>query len=276
MVGSQQGASPSEPHDRANLATVVGHAVDALPDRHAAMLAERISLYSAPTFAHDLLTQPPTPTFRAQAALVLDAWQKTPDVPGLSVGLMISAAITANHRARERQRIELVWTGPSSPSVPIRRATQVLQDLFASAQDQVILTTFSSGRVRFLADAISEAANRGVRTLCLLESRTSSDGGLSRDAVDWYLDLPNTTVYEWPTESRPLNGMGRPVAMHAKLAVADERLAYISSTNFTAAALDNNMECGITVTGGRIPPSLAEHFRAMINTRVVTPVRRND
>src|SRR5437868_3603301 len=64
----------------------------------------------------------------------------------------------------------------------------------------------------------------------------------------------------WPLQSRPRNAGGRPAKLHAKFAVADCRIALLSSANLTADAFERNMEAGILVRGGPLPARLAEHL----------------
>jgi phosphatidylserine/phosphatidylglycerophosphate/cardiolipin synthase-like enzyme len=41
--------------------------------------------------------------------------------------------------------------------------------------------------------------------------------------------------------------------MHAKAAVADSRIAFLTSANLTEAALERNMELGVLIRGGTLP-----------------------
>jgi phosphatidylserine/phosphatidylglycerophosphate/cardiolipin synthase-like enzyme len=44
--------------------------------------------------------------------------------------------------------------------------------------------------------------------------------------------------------------------MHVKAAVADSRIAFLSSANLTEAALERNMELGILLRGGHLPAAI--------------------
>jgi phosphatidylserine/phosphatidylglycerophosphate/cardiolipin synthase-like enzyme len=54
--------------------------------------------------------------------------------------------------------------------------------------------------------------------------------------------------------------------MHAKCAVADRRLAFVTSANLTGAAMTDNMELGLVVRGGDVPKRISNHFDALIGT----------
>ena len=44
--------------------------------------------------------------------------------------------------------------------------------------------------------------------------------------------------------------------MHVKAAVADSRIAFLSSANLTEAALERNMELGVLIRGGHLPAAI--------------------
>ena len=52
---------------------------------------------------------------------------------------MLEVALAAK---RSRQTAELVWTGPSTPVVPVRRTEQVLCDLIGCAERRLTMTSF--------------------------------------------------------------------------------------------------------------------------------------
>jgi hypothetical protein len=50
---------------------------------------------------------------------------------------------------------------------------------------------------------------------------------------------------------------GRPETFHAKVALADDRLAYVGSSNFMSASLSGGLECGIILRGEVVRPWVA-------------------
>ncbi|MGH3916784.1 MAG: phospholipase D-like domain-containing protein [Pseudonocardiaceae bacterium] len=48
--------------------------------------------------------------------------------------------------------------------------------------------------------------------------------------------------------------------MHAKLAVADRAVLFVSSANLTSAGVNTNLEAGLLVRGGTAPMRAAEHI----------------
>jgi len=54
--------------------------------------------------------------------------------------------------------------------------------------------------------------------------------------------------------------------MHAKAAVADSRVAFLTSANLTEAALERNMELGVLIRGGTLPASIDRLIDALLES----------
>jgi phosphatidylserine/phosphatidylglycerophosphate/cardiolipin synthase-like enzyme len=52
--------------------------------------------------------------------------------------------------------------------------------------------------------------------------------------------------------------------MHAKAAVADSRIAFLTSANLTDAALERNMELGVLIRGGALPAAIDRLIDALV------------
>lgn len=63
-------------------------------------------------------------------------------------------------------------------------------------------------------------------------------------------------LLQWPSERRPRDEQGHAGLVHVKAAVADSRIAFLSSANLTEAALERNMELGILLRGGHLPAAI--------------------
>ncbi|MFN8105307.1 MAG: phospholipase D-like domain-containing protein [Acidimicrobiia bacterium] len=55
----------------------------------------------------------------------------------------------------------------------------------------------------------------------------------------------------------PAQARCRVRSLHAKCAVADDHTALVTSANLTGAGLEHNMELGLLVRGGGVPPPRA-------------------
>jgi len=72
---------------------------------------------------------------------------------------MLQVALAAKRAA---PTTELVWTGPSTPVVPVRRTEQVLCDLIRSAERRLTMTSFGIFQVPRLIEELEQALARGV------------------------------------------------------------------------------------------------------------------
>src|ERR1035441_6610517 len=64
---------------------------------------------------------------------------------------MLEVALAAK---RSRQTTELVWTGPATPVVPVRRTEQVLCDLIRGAERRLTMTSFGIFQVPRLVEEL--------------------------------------------------------------------------------------------------------------------------
>jgi phosphatidylserine/phosphatidylglycerophosphate/cardiolipin synthase-like enzyme len=72
--------------------------------------------------------------------------------------------------------------------------------------------------------------------------------------------------------SVPLLSLYRHGSLHAKCAVADRRVLFVSSANLTEYALKLNMELGLLVRGGDLPGRAIGHLRRLVEEGVLVPV----
>ena len=66
----------------------------------------------------------------------------------------------------------------------------------------------------------------------------------------------------------------RHASLHAKAAIADDKLAFVTSANLTGYALERNMELGLLVRGGYVPALLAKHFEDLKGRGELVPIPR--
>lgn len=212
----------------------------------------------------------PTAPFAERAAAVLDAWAAQPDLPGIAVAMALRSASWATEAAREAQRVEVVWTGPSSTAVPVRRTDAVLQQVIASAQRSLLVVSFAAYKVPTVIAALEAALARGVAVTLVLE--TTDAGVLTHSAAAAFESLRDRlTVLVWPLDQRARAESGGFANFHAKCAVADDHTALVTSANLTGAALAHNMELGLLVRGGEIPVRLAAHWHELEVEGVLQP-----
>jgi hypothetical protein len=95
----------------------------------------------------------------------------------------------------------------------------------------------------------------------LLELSQEHGGSLDFDVIGKMRTLVSgAQLYAWRDKTEPFSE-GR---VHAKVAVADGRVCFITSANLTGYAMDRNMEAGVLITGGHIPRLLNDHLQALV------------
>ena len=76
--------------------------------------------------------------------------------------------------------------------------------------------------------------------------------------------LKQIKILIWEKEMRPVNTDGKFGTLHAKCAVADRRVSFISSANLTVNAMTLNMELGLLLYDKGIAKEIVEHFDQLI------------
>lgn len=183
-----------------------------------------------------------------------------------------SALVAANLSIcdeREERLIEVVWSGPKSDVVPVRRVDQVLYQLITGARNRLLIVSYAVYGVPLVLKAVNEAASRGVRVDLVLEFEGHS-GDQEWDPLKALGKLDSRVrVFEWPLAKRPPLSGGRRGMIHAKCAVADSRSAVVSSANLTEYAFDANMELGLRVEGAAVASEIDLHFLELMNAGVL-------
>jgi phosphatidylserine/phosphatidylglycerophosphate/cardiolipin synthase-like enzyme len=144
----------------------------------------------------------------------------------------------------------------------LRRTDQALQEVISIAKYRLLVVSFAIFKVAHISKALKDAVARGVEVTVVLEDQkpTAPVSGMIKefDGVDGIRFLV------WPEAKRPLVTGGQHGMMHAKCAVADEDILFVSSANLTEFALTINMEMGILIRDGYMPGMVVRHFEALV------------
>jgi putative cardiolipin synthase len=212
----------------------------------------------------------PVTAFASEAGRLVDAWSEhAPQLPGAAIALALEAASQTATSVQGGQTVDIVWTGPTTPQVPVRLTRAVLTEVIRAATDELLIVSFAAYRVQSVVDEIAIAAARGVRIRLILESVENSGGSLTFDAAQAFAAVrDHVEFYVWPADQRPKLGSGV-ARLHAKGAVADDHTALVTSANITEYAITENMELGLLVRGGPVPRRLAKHFNQLVSRGVL-------
>jgi len=245
----------------ANLALLV-------PSEKMAHIASRIHLTSPDKVPMELRQAVGTPAAAGMIERLIDAWKGTTVTPA-ELALMLTVADNMHARLSNEQSTELVWTGPTTPFVSARRTEQALLQVINAAEATLFITSFVAYDVSSIVTALNEASERGVAVSMLLELSRDEGGSVSFDVIGRMRALiPSANIYSWRDKTTEFLGG----SVHAKVAVADGKVCFITSANLTGHAMEKNMEAGLLIVGGSVPGMLADHLQALVQTRVVSPI----
>ena len=199
--------------------------------------------------------------------MLIAAW-KVSTIDGRTLAAMLLAASDAYRLAESNQQVELVWTGPTTELVPARRTEQALIQVIDAARQRLFITSYVAYDIESVARALRSAAERDVRIDFLVEMSSAQGGKVSTDPIaNLRKIVPNASFYVWKNKAAAfVNG-----SVHAKVAVADRALCFITSANLTGYAMDQNMEAGVLISGKQLPDQLHRHLEALVVTGVIAP-----
>ena len=196
----------------------------------------------------------PTEPFLASVTELLRTWKGTSGVDGAGVALALRTAVVSTSNANDGSQVEVVWSGPEG-EVDVRLTYAVLIEVIRAARRRLILVSFAAYHVPEVFDALRAASRSGVEVWVIV------DGGT--EALHAFAGVVGLAVFTWPP-TLLVDCDPRHASLHAKAAIADDKLAFVTSANLTGHALDRNMELGLLVKGGHVPALLARHFAELV------------
>ncbi len=199
------------------------------------------------------------------------AWDDMPSLTPLELAAALRGASGTVALIEKREIVDMVWTGPKTGMVASRHTEQVLLEVISSATEQLFLVSFVAYNIDSIIKALQNAVGQNVVISILLESSVVHGGKISTDSILMIQKLlPTAKIYAWNPKSK--NDGASKGAVHAKCAVADGKLAFVTSANLTSAAMERNLELGVLVRGGKLPDELHRHLDALVATGIVEKV----
>jgi len=209
----------------------------------------------------------PQPPLRALVLELLSAWQQhAADITPTDVALALRTAAIAAKTYRESQAVELVWTGPLVSGATMRRTDQALLEVISSTQHSLLIVSFAVYKIPAIARAIVQAASRGVTIRICVEAPEPSGQTMAYDTIKALgpAVAQRAALYVWPSDQRPHDASGHAGVLHAKCAVADGQLLFLSSANLTEYAMNLNIELGVLIRSAPHAERVAAQFEHMI------------
>ncbi len=253
-----------------SLPEVVLHLADDLPAEHASHLAELLrseTLLDWERLSHLLRTAIPNLDTQERLRRFIAEWQALPQPPTPGeMSLLLGSVSAALAHQRQKQKIELTWTGPRSPQISLRRTDQALIELISGASKRILIVSFAVYKARNILSTLEKAADRGVEITVILESPEVSEGKIAYSTIRALgASLrEKSKIFIWPYAKRATTPDGKIGSLHAKIGVADGDHLYLSSANLTDYAMNINMEMGVLIHGGELPSRIEQHFAELI------------
>lgn len=247
------------------LLRVISDLASNTPPERIKQLANLVRGFTGSSSSDNLISWALTPKVKESLVELTTYWRSSEISSEELAGMLLGASHAYRH-AKSESETELVWTGPSSDLIATRKTEQALLEVINTANKKLFLTSLVAYHVDSLMTALTTVSERGVGISMLLESSDAHGGGISTDIIGQMKKvLPTAKIYSWGEKAEAFVG-GK---VHAKVAVSDERICFISSANLTGHAMEKNMEAGVLIKGGAIPRKLHKHLESLVTTKVL-------
>ncbi|MGB3403916.1 MAG: DISARM system phospholipase D-like protein DrmC [Microcoleaceae cyanobacterium] len=222
-----------------------------------------------------LLQDLPKRHFQRSVQHLLDLWYSTTStLTGEALAAALESAAFSTTFTRNHLDVELVWTGPSSSTLPIRRTDQVLLQLIENCQSELILISFAIYKIKTVVKAVQSAINRGVAVRLIAETPESGEGKIpfGIEATFGSQMIQQCQVYIWPKHKRPTDTQGHYGSLHIKGAVADVQNLFITSANLTDYAMTLNMEMGVLLKSQTLGQQVKAQIDRLIHDEILVKI----
>lgn len=191
-------------------------------------------------------------------------------------------AVLAERIHRPPPHLELVWTGPQAMGTFARDTGVVVRRLFERATSSVIIGGFRFDQGESLFRPLHERMQHGLCVAMFVDieghaARPSEGRAFAEDAIDrlisenWPFGPPYPVIYYDPRSAIA----GPPWAsLHAKCIVVDDKVAFITSANFTERGQTRNLEAGVCIEDRDFAEQLGAQWRTLVTQNLVECYRR--
>lgn len=192
--------------------------------------------------------------------------------------LLDTRAEGAEARMAGASACELVWTGPESVASNSRDTAVVIDDIFSTADRSVLVSSFvvQGGNVvfRVLAQRLDEKPDLHVR-MFLHVARKPND---TREDSELLREFSAGLASQWPGQRWPeifydprTLSADRDIraSWHAKCVLADDKVAFVTSANFTEWAQERNVEAGVLIRSAQFTLQLRRQFDGLVQSKQV-------
>jgi len=180
-------------------------------------------------------------------------------------------------------RPELVWTGPEVQGLHARDTSEVFEEMQGRAQQSLWACTYAyydgPSAFKVLAARMDERPDLQA-TLLLNIGRNRRGSQIDSRSADEIVSEFASRFWarDWPGQRRPRvfyypkalsqDDRTRGV-LHAKTLVCDEVDLFITSANFTEAALHRNIELGFKISDSTLARQVIRHYQRLIEEELL-------
>jgi len=235
-----------------------------------------------PPFSTLNFSQPLSPTYQTEIVIELRRlYEEGMRVQHIAY-LLRAIAGEREQTQSMRDRAELVWTGTSTSQM--RQTSVVVQDLFAKATQQVLITSYAIDSPSKAGQLFAPLAKQ-METYPDLEVKLGLNiprrWGDTKPATEllnkfasnfrslWCGQRLPEIFYDPRSLSQEFYQRG---CLHAKCVVVDEEQVFITSANFTEAAHHRNIEAGVLLSDPELARSLYSQFNLLVTSNYLRPL----
>jgi len=203
----------------------------------------------------------------------------------ISTHLAYMLRLLAEERALSQtvhDQVDLVWTGPEVAGTESRDTRVVVQSLFATAKRSVLISSYALDRgqkaqdlFRGLAARMDASSALQVRLFVNIprphKNEVPEPVLLSEFAATFRNQIwPGRRLPEVFHDPRSLTVSAESKAcLHAKCVVVDEERLLITSSNFTEAAHERNIEAGVLLADPVAARAMCSQFETLVTRRIL-------
>lgn len=196
------------------------------------------------------------------------------------IALIINSIIETRNNSLDPEKIlDAILSGPDLPGIPVSDTSATVQSLIEEAQNEILIIGYVVYQGKRIFERLSEKMkqNPNLRvTFCLDIARRNSDSSFDHEIVNRF--VKEFKQYQWPWEPTPkiyydprsllLNNRQRS-SLHAKCVIADRKITFVTSANFTEAAQERNIELGILVRYQPLSERIVSYFEGLQNQNLL-------
>ncbi|MFI4971360.1 MAG: DISARM system phospholipase D-like protein DrmC, partial [Hyphomicrobiales bacterium] len=184
-----------------------------------------------------------------------EAWTVAgPDLSAEALALLLRTSVASVAAFRGQvPATQVVWTGPKVDGSFLRATREVVREIIRGARGDLLVVGYwitarddGEGIIEELIASLGDAVGRGVTVTIIIDERVRPDGRDNRrilvSAWPAGVALPRILTWRLPADEQHLK-------LHAKVLVADQHDALVTSANLTSYAMDRNMEMGVRIVG---------------------------